>query len=750
MIHSIENHIISYLYEQVDLLAKEYEYIILIANFYSGRHKNKAKKQKSQKADLEKNFNSIKELIQKEHDLLIEINSYIDRHLKYITQEQIDDIVSIFITIDYIRKDINKLTHKFEKINEKLIQMLRDGYNQYIPKPIIGERHSNINIISELELKINESRNIVPENEFFITWKFTHSYKVLRLNSKKTMINLSYWIFDTPYLMPTITHGIGHKRINEFSNLTNILRNILNKNAHLSPTNRKKIFKSQNNQLAMKSILENITIDIVSFLKHGNSYILTLATVHLGYQFASTFKRDKTNNSYEIAPWIFNQQRDISMLRLFILVNFIENQSLIEELNNHPKFTQNSDQIKKIHDIMYKLYFERTEGFQQIYSSYHNYNEEYQLITYFIKSFTTDILHSNNFIKEVKKKYLNEESDTMTIKERVKDLPETFNDIWEDRLKNNQNTQKTTKVEYRKKVHNKTIKKLIKNKYLSSINTLKACQITFVKTKLPEIKDQNFNYLDFHSVQGDTYYNTLGIYDFVKISEPIQRNYSKENMLKKICEKKQHYKSFISLMKIMDDIIGKNSIKKFSTIIQIEIEKNLATENIHDTYDGLFEDLEKIRNIFKNQEKLKKNEYEKIEFYKPLGPKDIVIIIYNCSIDTIYKIKEAIGKESSLKRSYSTIFYDKRNHKQLDIDNNYNLSTEIRANNTNADDTNDIEEYLKGDQFTTATIHKTAGVMDYKIVWDPNVQLNFINHTYTKLIQEGHIQDLQTMISKQL
>lgn len=748
MSNSIENHIISYLYEQVDILAKEYEYIILIANFYSGTHKNKAK---SQKADLEKNFNSMKELIEKEYDLLIEINNYIAKHLKHIREDQKDDIVSVFITIDYVRKDINRLIYKFEKINEKLIQMLRDGYNQYIPKPIIGKRHSNINIISQLELKINESRNIAPDNEFFITWKFTHSYKVLRLDSKRTMINLSYWLFDTPYLMPTITHEIIHKRINEFSDLTNILKNILHENSHLNATNnRKKIFKNQNNQVAIDSILEDITIDIISFLKHGNSYILTLATVHLGYQFASTFKRDKTNNSYEIAPWIFNQQRDISMLRLFILVNFIEKQSLIKELKNHDKFIQNSNEIKKINNIMKKLYFEE-EGFQQIYSNYHNYNEEYQLITTFIKSFTTDILHSDSFIEEVKKKYLDEESNSIAIKERIKNLPETFNDIWEDRLNNTQSPQKTTKVEYRKKVHNKTIKKLLKKSYLSSTDILKAYQITFVKTKLPEIKDSNFDYLDFHSVQDDTYYNTLGIYDFVKISEPTPRNYSNENMLKKICKKKQHYKSFISLMKIMDDTLGKNENenKEFNAIIQIEIEKNLCTENIHDTYNELFKDLEKVRKIFTDNKIIKENQYEKVEFYKSLGPKDIVIIIYNCSIETIYTIKKAIGKESSLKRSYSTIFYDKNNDEHLHI-NNYNLSTEIRANNTNADDTTNIEDYLKGKQFTGATIHKIAGVMDYKIIWNTDIQLNTINSIYTTLIQEGHIQDLQTMISEKL
>lgn len=204
-------------------------------------------------------------------------------------------------------------------------------------------------------------------------------------------------------------------------------------------------------------------------------------------------------------------------------------------------------------------------------------------------------------------------------------------------------------------------------------------------------------------------------------------------------------------MKIMDDTLGKNENenKEFNAIIQIEIEKNLCTENIHDTYNELFKDLEKVRKIFTDNKIIKENQYEKVEFYKSLGPKDIVIIIYNCSIETIYTIKKAIGKESSLKRSYSTIFYDKNNDEHLHI-NNYNLSTEIRANNTNADDTTNIEDYLKGKQFTGATIHKIAGVMDYKIIWNTDIQLNTINSIYTTLIQEGHIQDLQTMISEKL
>ena len=745
---TIEKNIISYLQEQVDILAKEYEYIILIANFYSGTKKNTTCT-KSQKADLEKNFNSIKEIIRKEHNTLINIYNDINNLLLHPTTKQKEDIVYVFITIDYIKKRINKLTNKFEKINEKLIQMLRDGYNQYIPKPIIGKRHSNINIISQLELKINQSKNINPNKEFFITWKFSHSYQVLSLGTDKTMINLSYWIFDTPYLMPTITHEIIHKRIEEFSPLTKILSNILDKNEYMKLTNRKKIFKYQNNNSARQSILEDIAIDIVSFLKHGNSYILTLATVHLGYHFASTFKRNDSNGSFDIAPWEFNQKRDISMLRLFILVNFIENNQIIKKLKNHKKFEQNSQEVKEISNIMNKLYFEEGIGFKEIYTNYHNYQEEYELIMSLIKSFTTDILSSIDFINEIKIIFF-KEFNSKTSSDKLKNLPETFNDIWEHRL-DNQFIQNTTKLEYRKKVHNKTIKKLIDNKYLSSLDILKTYQITFVKTKLPKTKDENFNYLDFSSVQDhNTYYNTLGIYDFIKINSPSRRNYSERNMLEEIYKKKQHYKSFISLMKIMDDILGDNKTKEFNAVIQIEVEKNLSAENIHDTYDRLFEDLEKIREIFSDNRNIEKNKYKKVEFFKSLGPKDIVVIIYNCSIRTIYEIKRAIGKESSLKRSYSTIFYDKLNSENLNINHEYTLSTEIRAHNTNEGDTNNIEDYLQKDEFKNSTIYKVAGVMDYEIVWNESMQLSNINTIYTKLIQEGLIQDLQTMISKKL
>jgi len=753
----IEDNIISFLQEQVYILGKEYEYIFLIANFYTGESES------SNKADLEKNFLSMKNLIKDENKKLIHINKYIEKNLKHTRNEQKEDIIDILISIDHARKDINKLINKFEKINEKLIQMLRDGYNQYIPKPIIGKRHSNINIISQLELKINKSKNSKnedPNHDFFMIWNFSHSYQVSDLDKDKTMINLSYWIFDTPYLMPSITHEIIHKRMVDFEKLKSIIFNIFETNKEMKK-NKKEIFRFTNNKKALGYIIEDITIDIVSFLKHGNAYILTMATSFFGYFFASTFKIEIKDNSFDIAPWDFLYNRDIPILRLFILVNLVKEIRHIKQFKEHDKFEQNISNVDHIYNLMKKIYFSEALGFKKIYTNYHNYKRDYYLIVNLIESITKDIINSSRVRSEIIKLF-NEFYPKRGIKkvsfEKNLKLPLTLNDIWERRL-NGDNGKDIlftlpNNIEYRKKIHSETIQKLLDKKYLSSIDNIKPYEITFIKIKLPEKKDEEFKCFNFSSIYGDDkYYNTLGIYDFVKIK--YQKNsviQMESDVLEKLEKKKnKHYKSFISLMKIMDSVIGKNNKKEFNTIIQIEINKNLKEENIRDTYDDLFSDLEKVRNMFIDENIIKKDYFAKVEFYKSLGPKDIVIIVKNCSLNTIYDIKDAIAKESSLKRSYTTIFYDEDEESVLKVGNKYNLISELRANNSSKENKNCIENYFNiTKEFKQSSIYKVAGVMDYKIVWNSRMTLKEVNNIYDNVIKNGYVQDLQTIISKKV
>jgi len=291
------------------------------------------------------------------------------------------------------------------------------------------------------------------------------------------------------------------------------------------------------------------------------------------------------------------------------LVNLANSIRDIKSIKNHNKFEQNIYHIEHIRNLMKKLYFDEKTGFKKIYTSYHNYKKDYYLIANLVEGITKDIVNSlkvKREIKEIFKKFYtekvtNESSETIDNSKNLyrkinqkNELPLTLNDIWERRLKNDMLFKVPNNIEYRKKIHYETINKLLNNGYLSSIDNIKPYQLTFIKVKLPEKEDEKFDSFNFSSIyENDKYYSTLGIYDFVKIK--YQKNSHiemKSDILKELEEKKdKHYKAFISLMSIMDAVKGKNSKKEFNTIIQIEIDKNLSTQNIRDTYNDLFGDL---------------------------------------------------------------------------------------------------------------------------------------------------------------
>jgi len=69
---------------------------------------------------------------------------YLKREIERIGR--LDSIyeINILIYIDMLREYIKYKVEKIDLISVKISQILRDGYNQYIPKPIVGKRHSHV------------------------------------------------------------------------------------------------------------------------------------------------------------------------------------------------------------------------------------------------------------------------------------------------------------------------------------------------------------------------------------------------------------------------------------------------------------------------------------------------------------------------------------------------------------------------------------------------------------------------------
>jgi len=175
-------------------------------------------------------------------------------------------------------------------------------------------------------------------------------------------------------------------------------------------------------------------------------------------------------------------------------------------------------------------------------------------------------------------------------------------------------------------------------------------------------------------------------------------------------------------------------------IIQMEIKKDLQST---DTYESLNVYLSDLYDSFIDNKDL----FGKIEFFKSLGPKDIILRIENLTIDSIYSIKAELAKKFD--RTFTTISYnsqinDKKENVLEKIKSNkqYRLSTTLRLS---PEAELDIPKKFKNKIKECLMI---PGVMDYRIEWKENTSLNSIELFYDEMIGEKMISDIQTLFSK--
>jgi hypothetical protein len=188
--------------EKLELFSEEIKYLLDICYY----HIDEESKESSIKRDLENNFKIIRDELERIHKKKVEkYFEVIDNTLK---NSSLDDMY-LLIFIDTYRKKISKIIKELELLNQKLSQMFRDGYDQYIPKPIPSRMFSNINITSQVEQNLPKrlqalSMNENPLKKIQIIWDYSSGYNITKYPNKEDysviFMRMSYWYFDLPTL----------------------------------------------------------------------------------------------------------------------------------------------------------------------------------------------------------------------------------------------------------------------------------------------------------------------------------------------------------------------------------------------------------------------------------------------------------------------------------------------------------------------------------------------------------------------
>lgn len=740
--------------EKLQVLSEELNFLYDICNYHSGEEEDSV----NLKKDLEDNFTNLKKQLVDLSYKAFEIDEEITERLKINEQ----DMRELLFFIDKYQKNINSIIRKLKLINEKTSQMFRDGYNQYIPKPTPGRMISNINMTSQVEKNLhNRLLSFLNEKDSSfstqIIWQYTKSYRIdkpKKANDNIVYLRMSYWYFDLPYLIPALTHEMSHLALDKDKLYKNKLK-VLTTNIIQKTLNSKIGFFLKNQKIStgfIRHLVNESLADILSLIHHGNSYLFTMSHELLGNYFATTFDFDQKNQIINIAPWLFNSRRDGAFIRLSVLI-FI--QDLLQDAHlktncDNKLFHTNIEIIEELKELLNIIYVEKnteslTPSIKDYYKNWHNYLDEFKELEQFILVFTAilkeelskekawlyNVLQKTkryNPIKKSKNSIFKYKNNIHSDSKELDNLPKYYNDLWELRFKKLKDNLVPHKYELRKKIHFNTIINLHQKKLIDFKN-IQPFVLTFYKYKIDNSIKSEPNGIE------SEYESTFGIYDRIEI-EPQKKFFYPSS--KKISEdnKEKAYQLKFSLIKIMNNIEGANCPSSLlNVLIQIEIKKNLKNDN---TYDNLEGALEIVYNFFKQNKKL----FGKVEFFKSLGPKDIIIRIKHLSIEAIYEVKTFLA--GNFDRTFSTIYYsDESKLDKIYSTKEYTLTTHLRSS-ANVKELKlplEFKEKIK-------KIIMTTGVMDYTIYWKDGTTVQDIENFYNKMISKVMVSDIQTQFAK--
>lgn len=778
--------------EKMVIILKELQHIRTILDFFNGYNKyqniNTAKV--GRKKDKEDNKPNKKNLAILQNDISNVVKQI--EELRDISNDLMGKEDMLFIIqYDYIRTQIEDMLRVIQALYNKMQQLFGETLNQYLPYPILGRRYSNNGIMMYLGNYYREMHKKFSKEEMskiVLGWNYRTGFhyrifvnrELKRENYKENTYNdyidLPYWYYELPILLPSITHEVA------YISLRNPSKNIKKPYENLKE-NLRKFLDDKNNLFVQKvqdilaykeygeDLAKVIFCDVVGYHTHGKSYVNALFHDILGEKLAKDYlkiKYDKKNEkSFEFISneWFFIQKKDHSILRLHFLLQILPKDTEFNEMKALLDSLMPLDNEDKLGMCGFsKIYYYDRPNLKASYLSVQNY------LSQVLETLTKWYDDNKRNIKKIEK--YSEENETPK-----------FNQIWKARYRIQEKEEDMV-------VHQNIFRRLIHTNVSGGISYLKENEEAIEKNDesiiylmelgkaRKDIPSQNKNNQnsninkcigdeinEINSRDGDDENSQLnlavyGIYDWltIKKKEPTLDVSQKFNELLEHAQIEhepydlKYFKSKQVLMKVHEGFQGENSVEidQFSVVFNIEVAKKIDIKTCTNGYNNLDKIITNIAKKLENNQKY----YKRADIYKSLGPKDITIVLQNATLQSIFKLLEDLNQERNnvdtdneegeILRTFTMLCSSFGSSAILSK--NFSLVSYLRVSNSfqkkNIDFLKDKEKMHK---LTEAT-----GIMDFRIRWKDETKISEVLDFYNRMTAKSYLSDFQTKIEKEI
>lgn len=762
--------------EKLVVIKKELLHLWHISDFYKSDN-NTSGKENQRETISKKLYDDINIHLEYIEDLNKQID---DNYHKYGGRN--DEYLSFLTLYNKYNIDIKKLLDTVKLIQSKLMQFQQEHFNQYMPVPNINKRYSSKGFLDYLkdyhtEILKTQDKNI---GHPITLWGHTDSFRAHQSlgrsqDIKERYVEIPYWNYEIPFMLPIITHEMGHIVLDYKNNNQSKLLEL--KNIFLKSDDIKKVFKGN------ETFLDEILSDVFALLHHDEAYIISLAHELLGIMFSSQFYSQNKNDPVSIHPLDLEDQKFLEgIIRLLTLIAIYNKLKLQHATDQDISIEEKT--IKDIQKILtwliigininYDSNYEKSilkklqeidntkEGnsLAKIYHSFYGLTDEYINFHYSITKYTDVVIKTFNdstdsiitIISEINEKIERLSQNT----NRLGLYKDVFQELINERMNLlNVSTLYEAEIEFKNKFRRLILKK---DGVLKEENEKgSAYELSMFKTRMDRFNNltDEKTYLDIlsdeikkahESVLIDNgankeikiepkftfdYYTILAL---VKKREKITiENVNKFLTYKKREKTAKYYTNKYSLI-LLDKIENRKGNGKFSVFINLSLKYNNSKQTI-DAIAKLKETME--------QESFNQINYE---IYKSLGPKEMVIHLHNADIETVYSAKRELFQSGSdiFHRSYTIICFDTKDIDNIEIIPPYHCGSLLRAK------TGTKDKDFKDEEDNIHSILMTTGIKDYTIQWKPKTQMKKIINYYNELAKHEKCTDVQTFLMKRI